>query len=188
MLLACGCARLHRPRPEAGAPVALYRGRILEADGRTRTFRLLLYAALPDRIHAEVLSPMGTSHLILDAGAGRVALTFPQEKVAYVGTAGPDVLERVVGLRGLSLEPFARFVLTGEADPPPGISVRRAPPRGEGLPRRLEIATADRRLVFERRERPASGPLGAELGTGSPPPGVEVRPIEELPPLNDPTR
>ena len=53
---------------DAGPAFGLYRARLEEAGGQSERFRLLLFAAAPDRIHGEVLSPMGTTALIFDGG------------------------------------------------------------------------------------------------------------------------
>jgi hypothetical protein len=159
--------------------VALYRGRLIEPDGRRRAFRVLLFAALPDRLRAEVLSPLGTPHLVLDGGGGRVALSFPGEGVAYVGDSSPQVMGQVVGVP-VALEDFVRLVLEGE--PPPGTEVRvdRRPPRGGGLPQRLDLVIGPRSLRFTLHSRRPPPPDPAAVGTGAPPPGAAVLPLEDL--------
>ena len=174
-----GCR--HRPPstdPALANSVGLYRGRIERPDGKTRRFRLLMYAELPDRVHAEVISPLGTTHLILDGGGGSLAVTFVRDGVSYVGPASADALSRILGVR-LTLEELVRGFLTGEVNRP---SVRLLHTAGDGqpLPQRVEVSTGEASLELElKRLRPASMDRGS-IGTGEPPAGTRVRPIEEM--------
>jgi len=176
-----GCHRAHRDVATAPAPgsiVGQYKGRIEGSDGESRQFRLLLYAALPDRVHGEVLSPLGTVQLILDGGGGRLAITFVSDGVSFVGRARPAALVRILGVP-LSLEELVRGLLTGEGENDE-ITLLRTGDRGPGLPVRLEIRTSSSSLELRlKRLRPARV-LGPELGTGRPPANTEVLPIEEL--------
>jgi hypothetical protein len=193
LLFAASCAGLHRG--VAGpTDVALYQGRVKLRDGGSRGFRLLLFAAAPDRLHAEVLGPMGAPHLIVDGGGGRVAVAFPGEGVAYVGEAEPDVLGRVLGVP-LSLDRFVGFLregapvggtlggtLGGTMD---GLTLEREP-EGPGLPRRLRVETGAASLSLRRREWRPSPPDPRALGTGTAPAGLTVEPLREMPDLGLP--
>ena len=58
---------------------------------------------LPDRIHGEILSPVGTTEAIFDGGNGRIAVTLPRDRVSYVGDGDAAAMAKVLGVR-LSLE------------------------------------------------------------------------------------
>lgn len=163
-----------------GPQVGVYRGRIVEADGKSRRFRLLLFVALPDRVHAEVLSPMGSTVMIVDGGAGDLAVTQARDGVSFVGEARPEVLERILGVR-LSLGELVRGFLTGaEAMDCIACSVTRSAEESDGLPQTLEFRSEDSSLSFElKKVRPLGRPTG-ELGTGRPPQGTEIRALDEL--------
>ena len=176
-----GCHRARRdlePAGTTGAIVGQYKGRIEGSDRVSRQFRLLLFAALRDRLHAEVLSPLGTMQLILDGGRGSLAITFVSEGVSFVGPARPEALARILGVP-LSLEELVRGLLTGEIEND-DITLVRTGDRNPGLPERLEIR-ADSSSLELRLKRPRQArALEEELGTGRPPENTEVRPIEEL--------
>ncbi len=176
-----GCRRAHRDvltTRATGPVVGQYKGRIEGKDGESRQFRLLLFAALPDRLHGEVLSPLGTMQLILDGGRGRLAITFVSDGVSFVGPARPEALARILGVP-LSLEELVRGLLTGEVENGE-ITLVRTGDQDAGLPERLEIRTHSSSLELRlKRLRPARA-LEPELGTGRPPGNTEVRPIEDL--------
>jgi len=180
LALCCACTVRRAPRPVSPAPAGpafgLYRAELRNEEGRTRRFRLLLYAAPPDRIHAEVLSPTSATLLVLDGGAGRVALSFVRERVAYVGDAGPAALHALAGLE-LSTADLVRGLL-GAADAPAG--VHRSPQDRPGLPDEFALDGAGGALRLRLvKLKPLRG--GAEaLGRGEPSPGMEQRPLEEL--------
>ncbi len=165
------------------AEVGIYRGTISdEAAGRSRKFRLLLYAELPDRIHGEVLSPLGRTELIIDGGSGRMAVSVVRERVAFVGRPEPRTLDELVGAPIL-LEDLVRSLLTDPAaDVPAATAYRtlRAEAEGPGLPGLFEVGSGGRglRLELRRRDRKPRPPGG--LGTGAPPAGFEQRPLAEL--------
>jgi len=175
------CRRAHRevaPARAGGPLVGQYRGRIETHDGESRQFRLLLFAALPDRLHAEVLSALGTTQLILDGGRGKLAITLVADGISFVGPARPEALARILGVR-LSLEDLVRGLLTGEVENDE-ITLFRTGDRDPGLPQTLEIRSGSSSLGLRlKRLRPARAPA-PDLGSGRPPPNTEVRPIEEL--------
>jgi len=174
------CSAYHK-EPGRGAPkrcYGVYRGTFEDAEGRSRRFGVLLFAELPDRLHAEVLPPVGGALLILDAGGGLVSITLTREKTAWVGPAGSEVLEKVLGIR-IGLEELVRSILKDE--PSRGaVHVSRTPPGRKGLPERLELRSEGRRLQLRLRKRRKLAPSSNGLGTGAPPDGVQVRPLEEL--------
>jgi hypothetical protein len=157
--------------------MGIYRGRVSVADGKSRRFRLLLFADHPDRIHGEVLSAMGSTEMIVDGGGGRLAVTLPREGISYVGQAREEILERILGVR-LNLQELVQGLLSGELNHEAYSVVREA---GEGgLPSGIEFRSAESTLRLElKRLKPLRvDPRG--LGKGEPPAGTRVRPLDEL--------
>ena len=166
--------------PVTGPVVGHYRARLDNGAGVTERFKLLLYAARPDRLHGEVLSPTGGTVLIFDGGDGRIAVTFVRDRVSYVGSAGRDALEKLVGIP-LTLEEMVRGLLSG----PTGdetYSLLREPDR-EGLPESLEIRAQGRTLSLQLKRLRALRSAEESLGTGIPPRGMDPRPLDRLEPL-----
>jgi len=179
-LAGCGGGRgAAAPATHPDAPsVGVYQGRFVDAEDRGRRFKLLLFAALPDRIHAEVVSPLGRTEMILDGGGGRVAITMVPEGVSFVGESGPRSLERVLGVP-LGLEALVRGLLTGETIGQ-GYSVVRSGSAAGGLPQRLEVRSGSAGLELRlKKVRPMTGG-GPALGSGEPPADTELRSLEEL--------
>jgi hypothetical protein len=166
------------PEPIPSSAVGVYRAAVFDDEGRLRKFRLLLFAAQPDRMHGEVLSAVGTTELVVDAGDGKMSVAFPRDRLAYVGEAAPEAVEKILGV-SISLVDVVRSLLTG-APGDGGYEVLRTPVAGDGLPRALEITAGERGLSLKlKRLRPL--PHGADdLGTGRPPEGMTVLPLEEL--------
>jgi hypothetical protein len=153
--------------------------RLPEGD---RSFRLLLFARAPDRLHAEVLGPVGGPQLVVDSGSGRLAVAFPGERVAYQGDADAGAIERVLGVRVAPAELVA-FLTEGAPPASQGLRAEREPAVSAGLPRRVRLAAADASLTLERRERRPPPADPDALGTGAAPDGFEVRPLADLPDL-----
>jgi hypothetical protein len=173
---------VHREGPPTD--VALYRARVRLRDGDTRGFRLLLFAASPDRLHAEALGPTGAPHLVVDGGGGRIAVAFPGEGLAYVGEASPGTLGRVLGLP-VTLQDLVGFLTEGRDPGVPGLVLRRDP-AGAGLPRGAQLTSGGAALELSRRQWRPAPPDPAALGVGHAPRGLEVRPLAELPDLGFP--
>jgi hypothetical protein len=147
-------------------------------QGEARRFRLLLFAALPDRVHGEILSPLGNPQLIVDGGGGQLAITFVRDGESYVGPARGDVLERVLGVR-LDLPELAAALLAGEASSEDRW-VERTGDTVPGLPETFAVGMEGASLTLELKQlRPVTADPTA-LGTGRPPGGTRVRPLEEL--------
>ncbi len=144
----------------------------------TRRFRVLLFAALPDRIHAEVLSALGSPQAILDGGDGRLAVTFVADRESFVGEAEAGVLSRLLGVE-LDLGGLARALLLGDDAGAP-CRIRRSGSTTPGLPDRIAFESDSSlfELTLERRRRLETDQ--AALGTGVPPSGTHLRPLEEL--------
>ncbi len=160
--------------------VGTYKGSVGAEDGRTRRFRLLLWAALPDRMHAEFLPPVGGPEVIVDGGGGRLAVTLVRERTAYVGPASRAAIEAVAGVP-VPLEDLVRWIIVAPDPVPADVQVMRQPEHVAGLPQALEIRSGGRRLRIERRRLETRGEIAAGTGTGTAPPGVLERPLEELP-------
>lgn len=176
-LLPAGCAGRRPPSlaPDAPNAIGIYRGRAFDGDRKGPRFRVLLAAVPPDRLHVEILPPVGGPAWILDGGGGRVCLASVEERRAWSGSGDADTVERLLGLRA-SLADLVAAIVAG-ASPGDGWTVKRRPAEG-GLPERIEIARAGRGIALERRDvRPAK----REVGTGAPPSGFRVGPAEEMP-------
>jgi len=164
--------------------MGLYHARVEWPSEPARRFRLLLWAEEPDRIHGEILSPLGTTELILDGGAGRLAVTIPRDRVAYVGDADASSLGTVLGL-DLTLEQLVGVLLGSDAELTGHPCVRE--PRGApGLPRRLDIDEDGHRLSLKLKRLEPLRVSTEFLGTGEAPAGVEVRPLDALRPIELP--
>lgn len=184
LLLAVATASCAGRRPPAtgadagGTEVGLYRARVVDSAGESHRFRLWLYAAAPDSLHGEILSPTSSPVLILDAGDDRVALTVVRDRVAFVGPADAAFMQGILGLR-VSLRGLVGL-LTDGSHVDDELRVTRDPPRGGGLPDRLEINAGGSSLGLELKRRQALRGDPAELGRGVPPSGMEIRPLEEF--------
>jgi hypothetical protein len=180
LLAAIACARSHGTAgipPGSGPLVGIYRATIGAVGAPVRHARVLLWAKQPDRLHAELLGPVGGVRLVLDAGAGSACVVDPGAQAAYAGDAGAS-LERIVGVR-LSIADLVEALLTGTA--PAAARVQRSETAAGSLPDRFTITDAggalDLTLLrFERSTMPEG-----RLGTGVPPQTMTVHPLDELP-------
>ncbi len=171
-----------RPIDPHAPAFGVYRARVTDGEtGDTRKARALVFAALPDRLHVEVVSSIGTTQMILDAGVGRVAVTLPRERLSYVGPADDRALEALVGVRA-SPDWLVRALLLGEAE---GRDLEREGPTGV-VPERLRLRTENGALELWRRAIEPVRADVARLGTGEAPEGMEQRPLDEL--LENPSR
>lgn len=179
---ACGCAsRGVGPslRPDAPEAAGLYKA--LATDGAERArFRVWVHARPPDRLHLEVIAPVGGTVFVLDAGGGAVAASWTEDRVAIAGASDLPSMERLLGIP-LDAAGWVRTVLEGESGG--AIEVEREGAPG-GLPRRLVLRRAGVEVRLDRED--VRGMRG-EVGNGRPPQGFEVRPLEAMdgPPLLD---
>lgn len=182
-LALAGCAgrRVAEGPVDSRDSLALYKARVDQGARTGRRFRMLVFGATPDRLHVEIFPPIGGAELIVDAGPGRLAVTLVDERRAYVGRPSAAAVERMLGLP-LELETLLRVLLQGGTLPEPW-RVAREPALGAGFPARLEIGHGERRLELELKRVQPLRVDASTLGTGRPPPGMEVRPLDELPPL-----
>jgi hypothetical protein len=174
-----GCAGRTPPADTVGegtSDVGVYRGQAWDESGRRVRFRLLLHARPPDRVHAELIRPVGGTAWVFDAGDGQVSLTIVEEATAYVGAARADVVRRLLGV-AVAPAAFVHAILDGEP-PGDGIDVVRLPHGRPGLPQSFELREGTRGFRLERSEIRRVG--GPGLGTGRPPAGVRQLPIEDL--------
>jgi hypothetical protein len=158
--------------------VGRYKGRVAHGQAKERRFRLLLFAALPDRVHGEVLSPLGGPQLILDGGSGQLAITFVRDGESFVGPARSEVLSRILGVE-VELGQLVRALLLGEGSGG-GLRVERKGPSAPGLPESLTIETEDATFALELKKLRSLGADPGRLGTGQPPADTSVRPLEDL--------
>lgn len=180
ILLCLGCPAHRRSAADTvpRSTYGIYRAVYEDPDGTRRGFRIMLFAELPDHLHAEVLPPVGGPEIILDAGNGRLALTVVSERTAWVGAADPETIAAVIGV-ALDLNDLVATIL-GESGPDvDGVGVQRSP-RRTGLPETLIVESESGRLELRLRKEKKLPETGGRPGTGEPPPGVELRPLEEV--------
>ena len=183
LALAAAVACAHSPSsvPSGTGPIiGAYRARLVDAEGRTHTLRLLLWAHEPDRLHAEVLGPVGGVRLTFDAGPGAASVVDHQAAVAYAGDPSPDDVRRIVGVP-LAVPALVQALLSGAS--PEGLRVDRT--GALGLPERFSVEGAEGALRLELQRLTRGSASEAALGTGSPPRGMTLRPLSELPSLSD---
>ena len=179
--LGIGCARApgtvsSRVEVPSEGGIALYLARF-EAAEESRRFRLRLWMAPPDRVHAEVLSPVGQTVLILDGGNGKLSVMDFSEKIAFSGglEASRFAFQRWLGT-DWTTEELVTAVL-GTDSPAADWSIERVGKDGR-FPRTLLIRGRGVTLSLElKRWRPA--PAEDSLGRAEIPPGYEVRPLAD---------
>ena len=155
----------------------MFRVRLEQPDSKPRKFKLLLYVALPDRLHGEIVSPVGTTVMVFDGGGGRLAVTYVRDRTSFVGASRADAVERVFGVP-VSLEGLVRALWRGEPIGD-GWQVEREGPAG-GLPVRFEISSHRRRLTLELKKYQTLRTPTERIGIGEPPAGTTVLPLEDL--------
>jgi hypothetical protein len=178
-LLSCaGRSEISLTDLQGGNVMGVYRVVLQGEETESRKFRLLLFAAEPDRLHAEALSAVGATELIVDGGGGRITISIVREGVSYVGEADPEAMKKVLGV-ALSLEDLVRMLLTG-GEGSSGFRMERSPASGGLLPTWLKISSEGRSAEFKlKRLRPMRG-RAELLGTGAAPERMKVLPLEEL--------
>lgn len=175
------CAPSHRANtiPAGDGPlVGVYRAAIdLGRGAALRHTRVSVWAEPPDRLHAELLSPVGGVRFVIDAGGGETCIVDVAAATAYVGRDEPGAIEKLVGVR-VSAASAVAALLYGAA--PTGLTVTREEATSGVLPDRIRIAEGTRSITLARIGF-ARGSADAEsLGTGIAPPGLTVVPIESL--------
>lgn len=178
--IGCAQSRTVLGNPAGSGPLfGVYKAEVDAGDGAVRHAKISLWAEAPDRLHAELLGPMGGVAFILDAGGGKTCVIDLGAATAYVGEDGVDAIERLVGVR-VTVTDAVAALLSGTA--PSGLSVTRSGVAEGSLPEALRIAEGSRSLALTqvRLVRGAGDP--AALGTGVPPAKFAVEPLAHLPP------
>jgi hypothetical protein len=179
-LAAVACATSHRRDavPAGVGPlVGVYRAAIDDGTGAARGAKLSIWAERPDRLHVELIAPVGGVTLVLDAGGGAACIVDAGAGTAYVGKDGPDAIEALVGVRVSVAEAVAALL---DGVPPGGLAVTREGSAGGALPARIRIVDGERSIDLARirYERGTTDPRS--LGTGAPPGRFPVRPLEDF--------
>ncbi len=174
------CVETHRDggMPAGSGPlIVVYKAAIDEGQGARRGAKLALWAERPDRLHAELIGPVGGVTYILDAGGGNVCVVDVSAATAYVGEDGPDAIAALTGVR-VSVADAVAALLDGVS--PAGVAVTRVGGLDGALPDTLRIEDGARSLVIERVrvERGRTDPDA--LGTGLPPDRLRLRPLGNL--------
>jgi len=128
-------------------------------------------------MHGEIVTPIGTTVVIFDGGGGTLAVTLVRKGLAFVGPADTEAMASIFGV-GLTLDDLVSGLLTGKVASGE-YSVARRPPEALGLPEWLSVRGPSRTLELELKRRQPLPPSSV-LGTGSPTPGLEVRPLDDL--------
>jgi len=179
-LAAIACAQTRRDGgvPAGSGPlVVVYRAAIDDGHGALRGAKLALWAERPDRLHAELIAPVGGVTFILDAGGGNVCIVDLTEATAYVGEDGPGAIAALAGVR-VSVADAVAALLDGVS--PAGLAVTRVGGADGALPEKLRIEDGVRSLAIDRVrvERGRTDPR--VLGRGVPPDKLRVRPLSNL--------
>jgi hypothetical protein len=179
-LATVACANPHRADvvPAGTGPlVGVYRAAIDDGESAARRSKLSIWAERPDRLHVELISPVGGVALILDAGGGSACIVDPGAATAYVGMDGPDAIEALVGVRVSVAEAVAALL---DGAPPHGLTVSRHGDHAGTLPEKIRIDDGARSIELSRIrfERGTADPRS--LGTGSPPKQLAVRPLADF--------
>ena len=179
LVIAPSCAqRSDLARITPSAPMfGVYKSRLTDASGHAHRFRLLLFAAVPDRLHGEVLTPLGSTRLILDGGDGKLSVTYVPDGVSYVGQVSAEALERILGIR-ISLGDLVGGLM-GTTEGGEGFTLKRTGSR-LSLPELIEVTTDTASLRLELRKIRPLAAKAAPLGSGQPPEGTEIRSLDDL--------
>ncbi len=161
--LGCGAGSRTQPTPTPEqVVVAAYRGSVASPGGKRVPFRAWVWAERPDRMHVEILPPLGGPEWIVDAGSGRLAVTEVDAGTCFAGEETPGALARWLGVPTDVPGLVASLVDADGAFPE--IFELRGDALGE-----LRMERTGFRLA----------PRGA-LGRGEPPPEIRVVPLEGL--------
>jgi hypothetical protein len=150
----------------------VYRARYHDAQsGDRRGARAFVWAAAPDRLHVEIQSPVGGTAAVLDTGSGRVSITFPSDRVCYVGPADERALAALVGIAATPADVVSGLLGVGSSS----LAIERTGPPG-ALPASARIRTSAGTLELRLK---SIEPLVGDLDTV--PPGMESRSLDDLP-------
>ena len=178
-IAAAACGGSHRASriPDGSGPlVATYRAEFVREGEPARRARLLVWAEAPDRLHAELLPPVGGSPVTLDAGGGRAVIVDVGAKAAYVGDAGPEALAPLTGV-SIGVADAVKALLEGVA--PDGASLEREGDPPGVLPAHFALTVGGSRIGLTRVRWERTSRDASTLGTGEPPSGLQIRPLAE---------
>ena len=179
-LATAACAASHRSGvvpPGTGPLVGVYRAAIDDGGGAAHRTKLSVWAERPDRLHVELIAPVGGVTLILDAGGGSACIVDPGAATAYVGMDGPDAIEALVGVRVSVAEAVAALL---DGAPPHGLTVSRQGDSAFALPEKIRIDDGARSIELSRIRFDRGTADPRSLGTGSPPKHLAVRPLADF--------
>lgn len=160
-----------------GPVIAVYKASLDESQGAKRGVKLAVWIERPDRLHAELIAPVGGVSYILDAGGGNVCVVDVDAATAYVGEDGPDAIAALTGVR-VTIADAVAALLDGAS--PAGLIVTRLGGADGGLPERFRIEDGGRFLALERVRVERGRTATQDLGTGRPPRTLRVRPLADL--------
>ena len=155
----------------------MYKIEVSDGGAPARGAKISLWAGEPDRLHAEIVAPVGGVAFTLDAGGGRVCVVDVDAGVAYAGDDGEDAFQALVGLP-LTIGDAVAALLHGSA--PAGVSVTRDGGEDGALPSSLRISDARGFLSLSRVRVDRGHAEAGSLGTGIPPERLPVHPLEDL--------
>lgn len=162
-VLGCGAGSRTQPVPTPEqVVVAAYRGSVTSPGGKRVPFRAWVWAERPDRMHVEILPPLGGPEWIVDAGSGRLAVTEVGAGACFAGEETPGALSRWLGVP-IDVPGLVASLVDADGSFPEVYELR-----GDALGE-LRMERTGFRLA----------PRGA-LGRGEPPPEIHVAPLEEL--------
>lgn len=176
--LACVPTPMPRGVPAGTGPlIVVYKAAIDEGHGARRGAKLALWAKAPDRLHAELIAPVGGVIYTLDAGGGNVCIVDVRAATAYVGEDGPGAITALTGVRVSVADAIAALLFGVSAE---GVTVTRVGAADGSLPDTLRIEDGVRSLGIER-VRVERGRIDPDaLGTGLPPDRLRLRPLGTL--------
>ena len=176
-LAALACAPTHRDHglPAGSGPlIVVYKAAIDDGYGALRGAKLAVWAERPDRLHAELIAPVGGVTFILDAGGGNVCIVDVSAATAYVGEDGPGAIAALAGVR-VSVADAVAGLLDGIS--PAGLAVTRVGRADGALPEKLRIEDGARSFALDRVRVLRGRTDPRALGTGVPPDKLRVRPL-----------
>jgi hypothetical protein len=177
VVVACAPAHPDGVPSGPGALVVVYKAELGAGGAVQGRAKLSVWAAQPDRLHAEILTPVGGVAFLLDAGGGRVCIVDVDAGIAYAGEDGPGAIESLIGVR-VSVSAAVAALLHGTA--PPALSVVRDGAEDGALPASFRITDGERFLSLSRVRVERGNADTRSLGTGTPASGLPLRPIERL--------
>lgn len=174
------CATIHRDDgvPAGDGPlVGVYKATIDGGKRAARGAKLSVWAERPDRLHLEIIAPIGGVTLVLDAGGGNACIVDTGAATAYAGKAGPEAIEALVGVRVSVAEAVAALL---EGASPRGLAVTRIGGAAGALPEKIRIVDGARSIELARIRYARGMTDPRSLGTGAPPRHLPVRPLEDF--------